>query len=96
MADRAVPLFVIDPSVIQVHRIVVQQLLEFRRRYLVHGEVLPVLFIPIKFDRAGHNSILYRNVYTLPPPGGVGRCFTHNVSDCLGVPTLKLITETQA
>ena len=44
---------------------VVQQLLEFCGRYLVGRQVLPVIVIPIELDFAGHNSILYRNVYTL-------------------------------
>src|ERR1017187_5094943 len=63
---RAVPLFVGDQFEIQVYRIVVQQLLELRGRYLVVAQVLLVLVVPIEFDSdsAGHRPILYRNVYT--------------------------------
>jgi hypothetical protein len=53
-----------DQFEIQIYRIVVQQLLELRGRYLVNGQVLLVLVIPIEFDPAGHSPLLYRNVYT--------------------------------
>ena len=62
--DGTVPLFVTDPLVIQVHGIVVQQLFEFRGRYLVGGQVASCSRHPCVFDSAGHYPILYSNVYT--------------------------------
>jgi hypothetical protein len=64
-ADRAVPLLVIDHFEIQVHRIVVQQLFELRGHYIVGGQVILVLVIPIERDFAGRRPTSYRNVYTL-------------------------------
>ena len=70
-ADRAVSLFVIDPFEIRSYRIVVQQLLELRGRYLVGVQVLLVLIIPIEFDfRRDSAYIVSQRIYVqdcLPP-----------------------------
>ena len=63
-AYRTVPLFVIDQLLDQVHRFVVQKLLEFGARYFVGGQVLSVLVVPVEFDSSFHTlPIVSQRIY---------------------------------